>query len=261
MNAYTNKLMEMGIAETRVAGLNDAMEKLNSELCKLDLSGLRAFTSEFGVIGHLDQFAQKTGSRNVAREVYAMAINKAQRNINLDDDIDFPLFADMLHYSAQQAANLSIPGAKMLCKSLATIRRQREGKIGLSFSRLAARVENVFIDHRGPSPEALKIRLTHKWNGNHQHRDDWNEIGEVTPMYRMVRHEDMDGSSELMAVRVWSDSSNENIKKALHDTFSWHGCSCEHDCCGCVSQHITRIKCLDRARHIWILKVSTTRNI
>ena len=258
---YTDKLTEMGISESRTQGLYDAMNKLNSELCKLDLSGLRAFTKEFGIIGHLDQFAQCEGDRNVAREIYAMAINKAHRTINQDDDINFNMFSDILHYSAQQAAGLEIPGAKMLCKSLATIRRQREGKIGLSYMRLAARIDNIFVEHRNGEPEALKIRLTHKWNGNHQHRDDWNEIGEVTPMYRTVRHEDMDGSNELMFVRIWSDSSIANIKKALHDTFSWHGCSCEHDCCGCVSQSIGYIKCLDRARNIWILKVSTTRNI
>ena len=187
-----------------------------------------------------------------------MAINKAERQIDHDE---FGPFSDKLYYMAEQAAEVNIPGAKMLCKSLKTIRRRCEGKIGLSYARLAARVDNIFVDYRGPGPEALKIRLTHYWNGNHQHRDDWNEIGEVTVMYRTVRHEDMDGSNELMFVRIWSDSSNANIKKALHDTFSWHGCSCEHDCCGCVSQSINQSRCLDRARHIWILKVSTTRNI
>jgi len=257
---YIDKLLEMGISESRTQGLYDAMNKLNSELCKLDLTGLHTLTSEFGIIGHLDQFAQCTGDRNVAREIYQLALNKAERAINLDDVIDFGMFSDMLHYSAEQAAQLEIPGAKMLCKSLRTIRRRQEGKIGLSFSRLAARVDNVFTIQTEPSQQ-LEVRLTNKYVGTYRHMDDWSDAGDVAVLARTIRHEDMDGTRELMFVRVWSMFDDRKIMKALVDTFSWSGCACEHDCCGCTSQSVNRIKPLDRVRGIWLLKVSTSRNI
>lgn len=261
MKTYQEMLVEMGISESRVPGLFEAINKLNSELYKLDMSGLRAFTKDFGIIGHLDQFAQCTGDRNIAREIYATAINKAHRTINQDDDIDYNMFASMLHYSAEQAAQLEIPGAKMLCKSLKTIQRQREGKIGLSFSRLAARVNNIFSTQTELHQQQLEIRETNKFVGTHRHFDSWTAIGNVTSLHRVIRHEDMDGTSELVFVHIWSDFADDSVERALKDTFSWNGCSCSHDCCGCVSQSVTRIRCLSRSSNIWVLKVSTSRNI
>jgi len=232
---------------------------LNNALCKLDFSNLDNFTREQGIIGHLDLYAQCSGARNVAREIYNRALAKAERRIDYEEG--FGEFADSLYYNAEQASEVGIPGAGMLCRSLMVLRRRHEGKIGLSFSRLAARIDNVFAEHRDGGQQQLEIRETHKYNGECRDMDEWSDAGNVSVMYRSTKHEDMDGTNGLLFVRVWSGFDDEKIKKALHDTFSYHGCSCEHDCCGCESQYVGHIKCISRERFIWVMRVSTSRNI
>lgn len=81
-------------------------------------------------------------------------------------------------------------------------------------------------------------RLTHKYVGSWQHRDNWKFLATVqaTPP-RLVREPDerefSDGGAYLLHVRA--PSGAPDLRQGLRDTFTKHGCSHQHDCCGCRS--------------------------
>jgi hypothetical protein len=123
METYKEQLENMGIAETRTQDLADAMDKLASAICKLDLHNLRVFTSKFGLLGHLDMYCRVEGIRNVAQEMYNINLKRASKQIDFNE---FPDFSDKLFYLAEQAAEIRIPGAQQLCRSLCDLRKNYE---------------------------------------------------------------------------------------------------------------------------------------
>jgi hypothetical protein len=259
MNAYTNKLVEMGIAESRVAGLNDAMDKLNSELCKLDLAGLRAFGKQFGIIGHLDQYAQATGDRNVARELYQAGLNRAVKNIDFDE---FPEFSDKLFYLTEQAAEMNLPGASMLCKSLVDIRRGFENR-KKPFAKFAAKMNHIGFINGPTSREELTCHVSGPYNSCNRHLNDEQIVGYATRLKTYERHEHESGDSgyDMMFIKVDSfdfDAPRDIIIQAIKHIYEIDSCGHDWDCCGCRRQSVTHVKYLAEVQcsEIFAVKIS-----
>ena len=253
METYAQKLEAMGIATSRIADLEAAMEQLHKALCKLDFGNLRKFTQDVGILGQLDMYARHNQVRNIAQDMYSMAIHDAYRNIDLDE---FKDFSDKLFFQAEEAAEVGIPGAKMLCKSLISLRKKSEGMTGLSFSRLASLMSAATNTYT----QQLELRNTHKYNDDNKHLDDWNNIGTVTTLKVIKRKtEEYDSGFNLVFVKVHSFESNDWIKTGLKDVFTNRGCSCVYDCCGCTSAYPIAIKHL--ADNVWVIKLSWYRNV
>ena len=269
--SYTNKLAEMGIAATRAEDINEAMTALHLALCKLDNSQLKAFSSTFGLIGHLDIFARsKEGRRNIAVDMYNNNLRKAVKNIDFDE---FPDFSDKLFYLTEQAAEIGLPGAKQLCKSLIDIRKNFELKRML-FSALAIQAENIAQVNGVLDRDSLNIRFTHKYKDAYRYMDEAQRIGTVDTLRSINRHEDDEygeSGSNLLFVRVTLDEDLEfpvdyqTVKDALRNHYSYSGCAHEHDCCGCISQSVNRMKRLRvngfGDSQIYAISVSWYRNV
>ena len=254
MNAYTQMLEEMGIAKSRVEGINDAMKKLNSEICNLDNSGLRAFGQKFGVIGHLDEYAKATGDRNAARELYQIAIHKAVKNIDLDE---FPEFSDKLFYLAEQAAELKIPGASMLCKSLIDIRNIFEND-KRPMAKFAAKMKNIgFINHNMDT--TLWLHNSGPYNSENSHLNDNIIVGYATHLMTYNRHcnDYNEDGTKLMFIQINTDDYNvtkAELIQSIKDTYKVDSCRHEHDCCGCTRQSVSHVKLL--ANDVYAVKIS-----
>ena len=186
--SYKNKLQEMGIVESRIEDLNDAMDKLHSAISKLDNSQLKKFSNEYGIIGHLDMYAREEGLRNVAKEMYQMKLYEAIRKIDFDEFSDF---GDKLAYLADEAAELGIPGAYQLTKSLAYIRKEFERK-SKPFARLAQKMLNI--------SQISGCTVTQLYS-----KDDIH-LGEVTTLHIFNREETMDSGYNLVFVQVTLDT-------------------------------------------------------
>jgi len=267
--SYSNKLQEMGIVASRVEDIELAISGLHCALCKLDNSQLKAFSANFGIIGHLDIYAREEELRNVAVDMYNNNLRAAVKKIDFHE---FPNFSDKLFFLAEEAAELSIPGAKQLCKSLIDIRKNYEMKRML-FSALAIQAENIAKVNGVLSCESLEIRLTHKYKDAYRYLDDSQRIGTVGVLRSVNRHEDSEygeSGSNLLFVKVLLDEDLEfpvdyqTVKDALRNHFSYHGCSHEHDCCGCISQSVNRMKLLRvngfSNSQIYAISVSWYRN-
>lgn len=258
---YAEKLIDAGIAETRATGLATAIENLNKELCRLDLQGLRAFTGKVGILGQLDSFAQATGNRNVAKEIYQLNLNDAWQRMDIEELESTKLKMMSLGTGVMEFAELGLPGAKTLMMSMGTLIRRILGKTGLSYYGLVERA-NIWRMERGPNVvvESLSLRITDKYVGTCGHLDTWDRIGNFTRLFTAERGEiTYDGGASLDFIHVNSRHSDEEIRKALKDSLSSQGCHHEYDCCGCVSQYVTRIKKL--GANFWVVKRSWHRNI
>lgn len=105
----------------------------------------------------------------------------------------------------------------------------------------------------------LATRLTHEYNGDHMHRDEWQTIGTAIVLHRFNRNDNYYSGSDLVFIAVDSDSKTDVIKHALKDSFSHRGCSCEYDCCGCKSEYVRRVRKL--SSYVWALRISWSRNL
>lgn len=104
----------------------------------------------------------------------------------------------------------------------------------------------------------LETRKSRRYVDAYGHLDDWEFVGSVrvTPP-RMVREprDFDDGGSYVRWVRVPADVARtvdpKTIRRALADTFSFHGCGHDYDCCGCssVSASAERV-----GRRDWVLR-------
>lgn len=123
METYKKQLENMGIAETRTQDLEDAMDKLASAICKLDLHNLSIFASKLDLLGHLDMYCRVEGIRNVAQEMYNINLKHASKQI---DFTEFKKFSCHLFHLTEQAAEVHIPGAQQLCRSLCDLNKNYE---------------------------------------------------------------------------------------------------------------------------------------
>lgn len=260
---YKAKLAEMGIVESRIDDLFTAMDTLHRAICKLDNQQLATYAGTFGILGHMDIFAREEGTRNVALELYENSLRKTAKQIDFDE---FAGFSDKLFFLTKQAAEIKMPGAQMLCRSLCDLRKRYESK-NRFFSQLAYKMENIAEVNGRMGEYNLEVRNTNKWNDDHKYRDDWTRFGELTILYSVARKGDSDSGNNLVFVKTKLDSiyvTNEDIKKAIDHTLSHQGCSHEHDCCGCVSQSVRRVKKLTNrpdSEDVWAVQIHWYRNV
>jgi len=264
--SYSQKLQEMGIATSRISDLDIAMNQLHRAICKLDNQQLKAFSATNGLIGHLDMYAREEELRNVAVDMYNNNLRTSVRNIDLDE---FPDFSDKLFYLAEQAAEMKIPGANMLCRSLMDIRLKFEST-HRPFSRLAQQAENIAQVCGLADTDGLYIRTTHKYKDAYRHLDDSIYIGRVDTLRIIERKKTNEDGTNLLFVRVFPDEDStihldvETIKDAVCRHFSYSGCTHEYDCCGCVSQRVDAIKLLRvngfNDSYVFAIKTSWYRN-
>ena len=264
--SYINKLQKMGITESRIADVNKAMNELHRALCKLDNQQLKLFSANTGLIGHLDMYAKEEDLRNVAVEMYNNNLRASVRNIDFDE---FPDFSDKLFYLTEQAAELKLPGAKMLCRSLIDIRKNFELNMR-PFSRLAKQAENIAQVNGLVDSDSLFIRMTHKYVDSYRHLDDNIYIGRVETLRSVKREDKGDDGKNLLFVRVFPDEDAtvhidvETLRDAIYRHYSYNGCTHEHDCCGCISQRVQAIKLLRingfNDSYIFAVQVSWYRN-
>jgi hypothetical protein len=215
-------------------------------------------------------FAREEELRNVAVDMYNNNLRQSVRNIDFDE---FPDFSDKLFYLAEQAAEVKIPGARQLCKSLTDIRKNFMMK-GMLFSRLAQQAENIAAVNGIIYRDSLNIRITNKHKDAYGHLDQEERIGSIETLQivkRRVDEELGESGSNLLFIRIQLDENpcfpiyRQMIKDAIYNTYSYHGCEHEYDCCGCISQTVNHMKCL-RVNNfgdteIWAVSVSWYRNI
>ena len=114
----------------------------------------------------------------------------------------------------------------------------------------------------------LEIRKTHGYVGTYRDLDQWETIGTFKVLgegpitWKDVDEEDYCyAGTRVYVVSVESDARHDDIRRALQDQYSSHGCAHEHDCCGCISTYATATKQSDRLDDTqWIVIVTSTRN-
>jgi hypothetical protein len=268
--SYTTKLMEMGICASRVEDLELAMSGLHRAICKLDNSQLKIFSTQFGLIGHLDMYSREEQLRNVAVEMYKSKLWTSAKKIDIDE---FPSFSDKLLFLSEQAAETNIPGAQQLCRSLIDLQKQLIYR-NLLFSRIAQQAENIAQVDGLIDRDSLKVRITSKYKDAFRHLDEEQHIGTVETLRSIERHVDEehgDSGTNLLFIRITLDQDTEepittdDIKKAIKNTYGYSGCGHEHDCCGCISQTVNRMKRLRingfNDNEVWAVSVSWYRNV
>lgn len=228
--SYASKLREMGIVESRIDDLYEAMNGLHRAISKLDNRQLKAFSSTFGLIGHLDMFAREEGLRNVAVDMYNCALRESVKRIDFDEFSDF---SDKLFYLAEGASEVGIPGAQQLCRSLCDIRSKYELS-RMPFSALAKKAQNIAEIHGNAC-----------WT-DYLYTNEDECIGKALTLWSVDRENTMgESGTTLIFINVELDDMNatdEDIKKAINRTFRSKRCGHEYDCCGCVSEYPVRMK-------------------
>lgn len=89
----------------------------------------------------------------------------------------------------------------------------------------------------------LQIRKTHGYRDGWSYLDEWEDIGTYEIEARGEKDYDPDSYedafSQVLMVRVESDASLDDIRRALQAAFSGSHCQHEYDCCGCYSYYAT----------------------
>ena len=251
--SYRSKLQEMGIVESRISNIYDAMNSLHNAISKLDNQQLKIFSSTFGLIGHLDMFAREEGLRNVAVDMYNCALRESVKRIDFEDGFDD--FSDKLYYLAQQAHEVKIPGAQQLCRSLCDIRSKYELS-RMPFSALAKKALNIAEVHGNAC------------HTKYLYTSDGECIGKALTLWGIDRTDTGESGTRLVFINVELEDMNAtdaDIRKAINSVYREVGCSHEHDCCGCVSQYPLRMKKLRTNNwhdtSTWVVLMSWYRNV
>jgi hypothetical protein len=173
---------------------------------------------------------------------------------------EFAAFSDKLFPMVKELAEIKVPGAQMLCRSLIEIRREVELEKAKTLPLRQRVVALAALSNReGTEVGRLRVRLTDKYVGTCRDMDTWEDIGTVEELFARNGSKDTyEGGSRTLLVRVNSMNMDITVKKALKDIYTAHGCSCEHDCCGCVSQSVTKLYNL--FANIWLVKLSWYAN-
>lgn len=114
--------------------------------------------------------------------------------------------------------------------------------------------------------EALSIRRTHRYVGTYQHEDEWEQIGSLEVLGSKTRSDEpgegdpCDPQITTVHAVITCDmpETDENIERAIRDTYTQHDCHHEYDCCGCRSYHVDTVE--RRTGDLWRFTVSSSRN-
>lgn len=111
----------------------------------------------------------------------------------------------------------------------------------------------------------LEKRLTHTYVGTYQHLDRWETIGtgdeigsRELPLSEEEEEDYCEPRRREVFILVKSDKPEDDIKQALHDSYTQHDCHHEYDCCGCRSYYARDIKRL--TGDLWRVEVYSSRN-
>lgn len=113
---------------------------------------------------------------------------------------------------------------------------------------------------------ALEKRKTHQYVGQWKHLDDWETIGrvdelttrDVTPEPAEDECDPCDPRNTEIYAFVKSDAPDDEISKALKDTYTSWGCDHEWDCCGCRNYAARSAKRV--GGDLWCIEVYSSRN-
>lgn len=113
--------------------------------------------------------------------------------------------------------------------------------------------------------QTLERRITHKYRDGWRSEDAWETLGTVKVVTRyeeQTEQEDYDaepGTMLLCEVALTDPAvAEDEVRRALQDTFSGSGCRHDWDCCGCL--HTTaRARLLDGT--VWMVLQSHYRNL
>lgn len=258
MNAYTEKLIEMGIANTRAEEIANALAALNQSLINLDNAGLRIVGQKYGIIGHLDQYAQAAGKRNVARDLYELSLARSFKNIDLDE---FPEFSDKLFYLSEEAAEMNIPGASMLCKSLIDIRKAIDSK-KRPFAKFAAKMNHIGFIY-GPLPtRQLNVHVEGVYNTNSRYMNIEETVAHARTLKTYTKEDDRgESGTDYMFIAVDYDDyhyDRSDLVAAIENTYKIDSCGHDYDCCTCRRQTVQHVKFMAEIQcsQIFCVKIS-----
>jgi hypothetical protein len=113
--------------------------------------------------------------------------------------------------------------------------------------------------------QTLSLRLTHTYVGTYQHLDKWEDLGTVDEIgTRELPPSEEDKADmteplgrELFAL-VKSEAPEDQIRRALEDTYTSQGCAHDYDCCGCRSFSATDVKRV--TGDLWRVEIHSSRN-
>lgn len=243
MRDFYTQLLCNGVNPPHIVPLFAAIASLNEVLADMSDAELVKFTDRKGVLGNLKAFAECTEKPNVADRIYSLALDQAYANINKEE---FVTFSDSLFPFIAEAATCKIPGAEMLCRSMAELRLRFEkdqAKL-LPLRRRVVRLAELDADPEEKSIYSLKMKLTDKYVGTHSYLDEWQQFGKIVFINsRQHKNNEYETGSQTMIVQVlpFEEVTEEQIHKCLHDVFTSRGCSHEYDCCGCKSQTVSKV--------------------
>lgn len=106
----------------------------------------------------------------------------------------------------------------------------------------------------------LRRRVTHRYVGEYQHLDEWQDVGRAKILAPRVVDEGNgldDAGTYLLYARIPAGQDSEQSRQALADHFTRWGCSHEYDCCGCLSTWATVKQITPRT---FSVRVRQTRN-
>lgn len=255
--SYSTKLAEMGITASRIEDLVDATNNLHRAISKLDNQQLKAYSSTFGLIGHLDLFAREEELRNVAVEMYNINLARAFKNIDFDE---FPEFSDKLFYLAEEAGELNIPGAKQLCRSLIDMRKAFESK-KRPFARFAAKMNHIGFLYPSTSHN-LDVYIDGIYNSDNRHLNDEETVARARYLKTYTKEDDRgESGTDYMFIAVdyeAYDYNRETLLKAIRNTYRIDSCGHEYDCCRCRRQAVQHVKFLAEIQcaEIYCVKIS-----
>lgn len=86
----------------------------------------------------------------------------------------------------------------------------------------------------------VQERLTHRYNDDYAHLDNWRYLGRVKVLGGREVEPDNgydEAGAYLMHAVAPRGLDPKAVRQALRDSFTRSGCSHEYDCCGCVSSY------------------------
>lgn len=261
MNNYFLHLLGTGIQYNHIKDLVSAVTMLQHALSALDDAELIKFTQNKGILGNLADFAKETGSDNIADRIYKLALEQSMKHIDM---AEFVQFSDNLFPRVEEAAEVKIPGAQMLCRSLADIRHKYEEDQAKLLPLRRRVVRLAELNNKERSLYSLKLKITDKYVGTCSYLDEWQHFGRIELIgSRQNKKNEYESGSQVMLVRILPDPdksvTTEQLEKCLHDAFTSVGCAHEYDCCGCVSQTVSKV--WHMYDNVYFLKVSWYRNV
>jgi hypothetical protein len=116
----------------------------------------------------------------------------------------------------------------------------------------------------------LSKRTSHKYVGTYQHLDAWEDIPATAELIgegeaEITDPEDMcEPTRQRLHYLVTCDAmvvDEKDVRKALEDEHSSHGCAHDYDCCGCRSYTALATRLMTELdKQLWQVEIASSRN-